>query len=74
VIRVLPLKVKHFVEMPVRCAIDLMRPIGLVEVSRTGVAAMSGGPEPAGAVLLVRPKLTRLTEQCSSHDAGYNSA
>ena len=25
--------------------IDLMRPIGLVEVSRTGVAAMSRGPE-----------------------------
>ena len=26
--------------------IDLMRPIGLVEVSRTGVAAMSRGPNP----------------------------
>jgi acetolactate synthase I/III small subunit len=26
--------------------IDLMRPIGLVEVSRTGVAAMSRGPSP----------------------------
>ncbi len=26
--------------------IDLMRPIGLVEVSRTGVAAISRGPEP----------------------------
>jgi acetolactate synthase-1/3 small subunit len=26
--------------------IDLMRPIGLVEVSRTGVAAMSRGPDP----------------------------
>jgi acetolactate synthase-1/3 small subunit len=26
--------------------IDLMRPIGLVEVSRTGVAAMSRGPHP----------------------------
>jgi acetolactate synthase-1/3 small subunit len=26
--------------------VDLMRPIGLVEVSRTGVAAISRGPEP----------------------------
>ena len=26
--------------------IDLMRPLGLVEVSRTGVAAISRGPEP----------------------------
>ncbi len=26
--------------------VELMRPIGLVEVSRTGVAAMSRGPEP----------------------------
>ena len=26
--------------------IELMRPIGLVEVSRTGVAAMSRGPDP----------------------------
>ncbi len=27
-------------------SVDLMRPIGLVEVSRTGVAAISRGPEP----------------------------
>ena len=26
--------------------VDLMRPIGLVEVSRTGIAAISRGPEP----------------------------
>ena len=26
--------------------VDLMRPIGLVEVSRTGVAAISRGPDP----------------------------
>jgi len=26
--------------------IELMRPIGLVEVSRTGIAAISRGPEP----------------------------
>jgi len=26
--------------------VELMRPIGLVEVSRTGVAAMSRGPNP----------------------------
>ena len=26
--------------------VDLMRPIGLVEVSRTGVTAISRGPEP----------------------------
>ncbi len=26
--------------------VELMRPIGLVEVSRTGVAAMSRGPKP----------------------------
>ena len=26
--------------------VDLMRPLGLVEVSRTGVAAISRGPEP----------------------------
>jgi acetolactate synthase-1/3 small subunit len=26
--------------------VDMMRPIGLVEVSRTGVAAISRGPEP----------------------------
>jgi acetolactate synthase I/III small subunit len=32
-----PAKIDHFVE--------LMRPIGLVEVSRTGVAAISRGPE-----------------------------
>ena len=29
--------------------IELMRPIGLVEVSRTGIAAMSRGPDPLGA-------------------------
>ncbi|MBV9910821.1 MAG: acetolactate synthase small subunit, partial [Hyphomicrobiales bacterium] len=33
-----PRKIDDFVE--------LMRPIGLVEVSRTGVAAISRGPEP----------------------------
>ena len=26
--------------------VDLMRPVGLVEVSRTGIAAISRGPEP----------------------------
>jgi acetolactate synthase-1/3 small subunit len=33
-----PAKIDEFV--------DLMRPIGLVEVSRTGVAAISRGPDP----------------------------
>ena len=33
-----PSKIDNFV--------DLMRPLGLVEVSRTGVAAISRGPEP----------------------------
>ena len=32
-----PSKIDHFVE--------LMRPVGLVEVSRTGVAAISRGPD-----------------------------
>ena len=31
-------KINHFIE--------LMRPIGLVEVSRTGVAAITRGPQP----------------------------
>jgi acetolactate synthase small subunit len=42
-----PLKVKLSWKCRVHCAIELMRPIGLVEVSRTGVAAMSRGPDPA---------------------------
>jgi hypothetical protein len=56
-----------------------LKPLRLLPLPRRGVCKCAPSPRcqrvPAGAVLLVRPKLTRLTdEQCSSHDAGDNSA